>query len=73
MEIKDEDLKIESIWPKHPGGQHVQQQSGLRVEHIPTKIAVECWDPAGSTIRMRKACIKGVKVVLEELDRRRSS
>lgn len=71
MEVKDADLRITSISPKYPGGQHVQQQNGVRVEHIPTKTSAECWDPTGSTIRMRKACIKGVKVVLEELDRGR--
>lgn len=69
MEIKDEDLKIESIHPKYPGGQHVQQQTGLRVEHIPTKTVVDCWDPAGSTIRMRRAAIRGIEIVLYELDR----
>lgn len=70
MKIEDKDLKIESINPKYPGGQHVQQQTGVRVEHLPTKTAVECWDPAGSTIRMRIAAIKGIEIILSELDRK---
>ena len=39
--FKQEDLKIQS-WPVRPkGGQHVGVETGVRVEHLPTGIAVE--------------------------------
>ncbi len=40
--IQPEDLKVEVLRKRPPGGQHVGTDTGIRVTHIPSGLAAEC-------------------------------
>jgi protein subunit release factor A len=40
--LKPEDLKIEPLRRRPPGGQHVGVETGIRVTHLPSGLTAEC-------------------------------
>jgi len=70
VEIKEEDLEIETFRSSGPGGQHMQKnETAVRIRHIPTGIVVVCQDQR-SQLQNKERALRTLRAHLLEMKRR---
>ncbi len=68
VEIRPEDLKIETFRSSGPGGQHMQKnETAVRITHLPTGIVVTCQEER-SQHRNKELALRVLRTKLRELE-----
>ncbi|MBI3671683.1 peptide chain release factor 2 [Candidatus Azambacteria bacterium] len=74
IEIKDEDLEVDTFRSSGPGGQNVnKRETAVRIKHIPTNIVVACQNERSQIANKERAMKLLASKLVEEMERQKKN